>query len=289
MQLSPSTQHPTRQNAGLCRYPWRGRRHPMQLHAESGDRRRPDHSYPQWWYRRLRYLGVLDIQGASCRQDSKGKVEWRYLGHQRNCSAVGPQKVQSTSRYPHTVRLRYNAVPLWNGKKSALTLLEINIPNSRSSARTAWRDPPSAPRDSIHIPLTHLRTEDMYNNEWRTSHFYHGHKKPRHWSNFHRPMPTCSCMCSELIFRKLTWNWHLEHECVCSGFIVSLVACRVLSVTATSMQNASVMCIIALATVRMSGFINNRTLIRALLVLFYFLFDTTILRNRMLVNYTKHC
>ena len=42
MQVSPSTQHSTRQQAGLCCYPWWGRHHPLQLHAESGGRRRPD-------------------------------------------------------------------------------------------------------------------------------------------------------------------------------------------------------------------------------------------------------
>jgi len=39
----------------------------------------------------------------------------------------------------------------------------------------------------------------------------------RHWRNFHRPMPTCSCMCSELIFRcycGLTWsNWRSSKYC----------------------------------------------------------------------------
>ena len=36
---------------------------------------------------------------------------------------------------------------------------------SHSSARSAWRDPRSAPGGSIHILLTPLRTEGMYNNE----------------------------------------------------------------------------------------------------------------------------
>ena len=36
---------------------------------------------------------------------------------------------------------------------------------SRSRARTTWRDPRSAPGDSIDILLTPLWTEGMYNNE----------------------------------------------------------------------------------------------------------------------------
>ena len=36
---------------------------------------------------------------------------------------------------------------------------------SQSSARSAWRDTRSAPGGSIHILLTPLRTEGMYNNE----------------------------------------------------------------------------------------------------------------------------
>ena len=56
----------------------------------------------------MHFLGVLDIEYASGRQDSNGEVEWRYLGHQQNCSAVRPQKVQSTSRYPRNVRLQYS-------------------------------------------------------------------------------------------------------------------------------------------------------------------------------------
>ena len=142
MQLSPSTQHLTRQDAGLC----------------------------CWWCRRLRSLGVLDIKDASCRQDSNGKVEWRCLGRQWNCSAVRPQKVQSTSRYPRTVRLRYSVVPLWKRKKVSAQAPRDRYTRFRSSARSAWRDPRSAPGYSIivYVLLTLLRTEGMYNNEWRT-------------------------------------------------------------------------------------------------------------------------
>ena len=168
MQLSPSTQYPTCQHAGLCRYPWWGRRHPLQLHAETGGRRRPDHPNPQWWYRRLRSLGVLDIKDASCRQDWNGKVEWRCLTHQRNCSAVRPQKVQSTSRYPRTVRLRYSVVPLWKRKK-----VSAQAPRDIPGLDQVLGQPGATHaklQETAHtfILLTPLRTEGVYNNEWRT-------------------------------------------------------------------------------------------------------------------------
>ena len=39
---------------------------PLQLHAESGGRRRSDYPNPQWRHRRPCALGVLDIEDASC-------------------------------------------------------------------------------------------------------------------------------------------------------------------------------------------------------------------------------
>ena len=89
--------------------------------------------------------------------------------------AVRPQKVQSTSWFQRTVRLRYSVVPLWKRKQVTAQAPRDRYTRSRSSARlTAWHDPRSAPGDSIHILLTPLRTEWMYNN----AHLYRGHKKP---------------------------------------------------------------------------------------------------------------
>ena len=77
---------------------------------------------------------------------------------------LGPKK-QSTSRYPRTVRLRYSVIPLWKRNKVSAQAPRERYTRSRSSARSAWRDPRSAPGDSIHILLTPLREEGMYNNE----------------------------------------------------------------------------------------------------------------------------
>ena len=78
---------------------------------------------------------------------------------------LGPQKVQSTSRYPCTIRLRYSVIPLWKRKKVSAQAHRDRYTRSRSSARTTWHDPRLARGDSIHILLTPLRTEGMYNNE----------------------------------------------------------------------------------------------------------------------------
>ena len=43
-------------------------------------------------------LVLLVYWTSRMRVAANGKVEWRCLGHQRNCSAVRPQKVQSASR-----------------------------------------------------------------------------------------------------------------------------------------------------------------------------------------------
>ena len=55
--------------------------------------------------------------------------------------------------------------PFGKGKKVSAQAPRDRYTRSRSSARTTWRDPRSAPGDSIDILLTSLRTEGMYNNE----------------------------------------------------------------------------------------------------------------------------
>ena len=137
------------------------------------------HPNSQWWYRRLRSLGVLDIKDASCCQDSNGKVEWRCLGHQRNCSAVRPQKVQSASRYPRTVTLRYSVVPLWKRKKvSAQSPRDIYIPGLDQVLGQ-----PGAAHAQLHetaytffLPLYGQKGCTTMNNA--RAHSYRCHKKP---------------------------------------------------------------------------------------------------------------
>ena len=73
--------------------------------------------------------------------------------------------MQSTFRYPRTIKLRYSVIPLWKRKKVSAQAPRDKHTRSRSCAQTTWRDPRSAPGDSIDILLTPLRTEGMYNNE----------------------------------------------------------------------------------------------------------------------------
>ena len=47
------------------------------------------------------------------------------------------QKVQSASRYPRTVRLRYSVVPLWKRKNVIAQAPRDRYTRSRSSARSA--------------------------------------------------------------------------------------------------------------------------------------------------------
>ena len=82
--------------------------------------------------------------------------------------------MQSTSRYPRTVRLRYSVVPLWKRKKVCAQAPRDRYTRFRSSARSAWRDQRSAPGDSIHILLTPLQTTMNV----ARGHVYRGHKKP---------------------------------------------------------------------------------------------------------------
>ena len=55
--------------------------------------------------------------------------------------------------------------PFGKGKEVSAQAPRDIYTRSRPSARSAWRDPCSAPGDSTHILLTPPRTEGMYNNE----------------------------------------------------------------------------------------------------------------------------
>ena len=107
------------------------------------------------------------------------RFKWRCLGHQRNCSAVRPQKVQSASRYPRTVRLRYSVVLLWKkGKRSALKLLEIDIPGldqvlGQPGATHAQLQETAY---TFFLPLYGQKGCTTMNDA--RAHFYRGHKKP---------------------------------------------------------------------------------------------------------------
>ena len=70
--------------------------------------------------------------------------------------------MQSTSRYPRTVRLRYSVIPLWKRENVSAQAPRDRYTRSRSSARSFWRDPRSVPGDGTHVLLTPLRTEGMY-------------------------------------------------------------------------------------------------------------------------------
>ena len=132
---------------------------------ESGGSRCPDHPNPQcdtdvfvlleYWTSRMRVVAKIQMEKWNGDiLDINETVQW-----------LGPQKVQSTSRYPRTIRLRYSVIPLWKRKKVSTQAHRDRYTRSRSSARTTWHNPRSAPGDSIHILLTPLRTEGMHNNE----------------------------------------------------------------------------------------------------------------------------
>ena len=77
---------------------------------------------------------------------------------------LGPRKC-SQLLGNHALSVRYSVIPLWERKAVSARAPRDRHTRSRSSARTAWRDPHSAPGDSIHLLLTPLRTKDLYNNE----------------------------------------------------------------------------------------------------------------------------
>ena len=109
----------------------------------------------EYWTSRMRVVAKIQMEKWNGDiLDINETVQW-----------LGPQKVQSTSRYPCTIRLRYSVIPLWKRKKVSAQAHRDRYTRSRSSARTTWHDPRSARGDSIHILLTPLRTEGMYNNE----------------------------------------------------------------------------------------------------------------------------
>ena len=103
----------------------------------------------EYWTSRMRVVAKIQMEKWNGDiLDINETVQW-----------LGPQKVQSTSRYPRTIRLRYSVI------KVSAQAPRDRYTRSRSSARTTWHNPRSAPGDSIHILLTPLRTEGMYNNE----------------------------------------------------------------------------------------------------------------------------
>ena len=77
---------------------------------------------------------------------------------------LGPRKYNQLLGN-HALSVRYSVIPLWERKAVSAQAPRDRYTRSRSSVRTAWRDPHSAPGDSIHHRLTPLRTKELYNNE----------------------------------------------------------------------------------------------------------------------------
>ena len=77
---------------------------------------------------------------------------------------LGPKKC-SQLLGNHALSVRYSVMmPLWERKAVSAQAPRDRHTRSRSSARTAWRDPHTAPGDSIHLLLTPLPTKELYNN-----------------------------------------------------------------------------------------------------------------------------
>ena len=85
-------------------------------------------------------------------------------GRQHNHSAARPYKVQPASRSPCAVGLRYGVVPVRKRKKSAIKLLEIDIPGHDEvlGQPDASHAQLKATADSFYLPLW---TEKLYGNE----------------------------------------------------------------------------------------------------------------------------
>ena len=77
---------------------------------------------------------------------------------------LGPRKYNQLLGN-HTLSVRYSVIPLWERKAVSAQAPRDRHTRSRSSVRSAWRDPHSAPGDSIHHRLTPIWTKEMYNNE----------------------------------------------------------------------------------------------------------------------------
>ena len=122
------------------------------------------------------------------------------LGHQRNCSAVRSQKVQSASRYPRCDTVSY---PFGKGKKISaqfpreIYIYQVSIkfsvslaqPTLSSRRQHTHSSYPSTDRKDVQQWMTHMPIPTV------------AIRNLRHGRNFPRMMPTCSCMCYELIFR----------------------------------------------------------------------------------------
>ena len=105
----------------------------------------------EYWTSRMRVVAKIQLE--------------KWNGDILDINETVQRLVQSTSRYPCTIRLRYSVIPLWKRTKVSAQAPRDRYTRSRSSARTTWGDPRAAPGGSKHILLTPLRTEGMYSNE----------------------------------------------------------------------------------------------------------------------------
>ena len=93
------------------------------------------------------------------------------------------------------------AYPFGKGKKSALKLLEIDIPGLDQvlGQPGATHAQCKATADSVYLPLYGQKSCTTMNGARAC--FFHGRRSPHHWRNCRQLMLTCSCTCSKLTFR----------------------------------------------------------------------------------------